>query len=50
MALLVDVFRSLADSGPMHGGGGLSPMEISLAVLCAGELLLLLSLHINRWK
>jgi hypothetical protein len=50
MALLVDVLRSLADSGRMHGAGGLSPIEIMLAVLCGGGLLLFVSLHLNRWK
>jgi hypothetical protein len=50
MALLVDVLRSLADSGRMHGGGGLSPIEVSLAVLCGGGSLLFLSFHLNRWK
>jgi hypothetical protein len=50
MALLVDVLRSLADSGRLHGGAGLSPIEISLAVLCGGGSLLFLSLHLNRWK
>jgi hypothetical protein len=50
MALLVDVLRSLAESGRIHRGGGLSPLEISLVVLCGGGSLFFLSFHLNRWK